>query len=126
MTSSIWNSCPMCSLLNDAHQNSLADMGRKQKKGSKGKSSGVQHKEAFQRINYLFQVSVYYSVACSKVISASIMNLASNIVLILKICAHSHMQAAIAALSVTPSQPQLSRFYIHTMKTISKRLVLKL
>ncbi len=36
------------------------------------------------------------------------------------------LQAATTALCTTPAQPQLARFYIHTMKTISKRLVLKL
>lgn len=35
-------------------------------------------------------------------------------------------QAAHSVLSSNPSQPQLARFYIHTLKTISKRLVLKI
>jgi len=36
------------------------------------------------------------------------------------------LQAAFAAVSATPSQPQLARFYIHTMRTIAKRLVLRM
>ena len=35
----------------------------------------------------------------------------------------SYVQAALAAVSATPSQPQLARFYIHSMKMIGKRLV---
>jgi len=33
-------------------------MGRKQKKGSANKQSAIPHKEAFQRMNYLLQVSI--------------------------------------------------------------------
>jgi len=36
------------------------------------------------------------------------------------------LQAALAVLSATPSQPHLSRFYIHTVRTIGKRLVLRM
>ena len=36
------------------------------------------------------------------------------------------LQAAFAAVSATPSQPQLARFYIYTMRTIAKRLVLRM
>eukprot|EP00731_Ephydatia_muelleri_P029241 Em0020g885a len=35
-------------------------------------------------------------------------------------------QAALTSLYSTPAQPQLCRFYIHTMKNISQRLVLRL
>ena len=38
----------------------------------------------------------------------------------------SLLQAALAALSATPSQPQLCRFYVRTLRTISKRLVLRM
>lgn len=36
------------------------------------------------------------------------------------------LQASLAALSADPSHPELSRFYIHTMKSVSKRLVLRM
>ncbi|XP_064407027.1 ribonuclease P protein subunit p21-like [Halichondria panicea] len=64
-------------------------MGRKKNKGSSTGYTSVPHKEAFQRMNYLFQ-------------------------------------AALAALCSTPSETGLSRFYVRTMKRISKRLVLRM
>ncbi|CAI8024690.1 Ribonuclease P protein subunit p21 [Geodia barretti] len=62
-------------------------MGKKQKRGSK--QSIVPHREAFMRMNFLFQ-------------------------------------ASLAVLSANPSHPQLSRFYVHTMKNVGKRLVLRM
>ena len=36
------------------------------------------------------------------------------------------LQASLAALSVNPAHPELSRFYVHTMRSVSKRLVLRM
>lgn len=36
------------------------------------------------------------------------------------------LQASLAALAANPAHPELCRFYIHTMKSVSKRLVLRM
>lgn len=82
-------------------------MGKK----SKSKSSGIVHKEAFQRMSFLYQVCV--------IMTPSALQLE-----VFFFC--SFLQAAHSVLCSNPCQPQLSRFYIHTLKAISKRLVLKM
>lgn len=83
-------------------------MGKKTKKGSK--QSAIAHKETFQRMNYLYQVSQPLA----------------SLHLALYYISIQILQAALAALSATPSQPQLSRFYIRTMKTVGTRMVLRM
>ena len=36
------------------------------------------------------------------------------------------LQASLAVLAANPAHPELSRFYVHTMKSVSKRLVLRM
>ena len=83
-------------------------MGKKRGGKGKGKGSGILHKEAFQRMNYLYQVC-HVPIGCALIRGTTVT-----------------MQAAHAVLSKTPNQPQLARFYIRSLKTISKRLVLKM
>lgn len=89
-------------------------MGKKGgKKNGKGKNSGIVHKEAFQRMSYLYQVCVPLNGNRYPVINFLFFTFFL-------------LQAAHSVLSSNPDQPQLARFYIHTLKTISKRLVLKM
>ena len=38
----------------------------------------------------------------------------------------SPVQASMAVLSANPAHPELSRFYVHTMRSVGKRLVLRM
>jgi hypothetical protein len=90
----------------------------------KNKGSKVVHREAFERMNFLYQVRV----ACVHV-NAGLRLLFENRRLTFVQALLWHYSQA-ANLSVAnpqgPVNPGLARFYLHSMKTIAKRIVLRM
>lgn len=89
-------------------------------------ASQMKDKEAYQRLNYLYQVgNIEFVKTLHDAVVTYVSHMANVLATMLTRLSAFFLQAAHSVLSQTPENVQLARFYCFTQKTIARRLVLR-